>query len=250
MKPFKTAANFLAPIRAANLIQLDVYTDTRNFIHIWLPENYGKSPNDCCTFDRSEDRHFFMDGDTQVNTLTRPGIFEIRGEVIPIENGVDLKLTISNLSDEPLPESIAGVCIQFAAAPSFTDTTLERYFYVHEDEITFAQPPYQDYDHGHAWFWGTLPNETHKHNPPAELGFIGLASRDGNWVIGHGWENGSSICGNCHPTIACIHADPLMPEIPPGETVSTKGVLYIMEGNPESCLERYRNEFLESTKST
>jgi len=243
MKPFKTPASFLAPIRASHLIQLDVYTNTRNFIHIWLPEVYGKCPNECSVLDRTEDRRFHMEGDTLVTTLTRPGSFEFHGEVCPIEDGVGMRLSVTNLSTEYLSESIAGVCVQFAAAVSFTDTELERYFYVHAGQVNYIKPPYQDYENGHAWFWGTAPNETFAHNPKPDFGFVGLASADGKWVVGHGWDASRVICGNCHPSVSCIHADPFFESIAPGETASTAGVLYIMEGSPESCVERFRCEF-------
>tara|TARA_B100000809_G_scaffold237132_1_gene256677 strand:+ start:1632 stop:2372 length:741 start_codon:yes stop_codon:yes gene_type:complete len=246
MKPFKTPAAFLAPIRASHLVQLDVYTDTRNFIHIWLPENYGKPPHDCCTFDRTEDRRFRMEGDTLVTTLIREGSFEIRGEVAPIEDGVGLTLSVTNLSSEALPGSVAGVCIQFAAAASFVDTELKRYFYVHDDRITAIHPPYEDYDKGHAWFWGTAPREEFQHNPSPDFGFVGLESADGKWVVGHGWDSARTICGNCHPSISCIHADPFFDALPPGEAVSSHGVLYIMEGTATTCLERFRREFLSA----
>lgn len=244
MKPFKTPAAFLAPIRASHMVQLDVYTDTRNFIHIWLPENYGKAPHDCCTFDRTEDRRFRMEGDTLVTTLTEDGRFDIRGEVAPIEDGVALALSITNLSSESFPASMAGVCIQFAAAASFVDTELQRYFYVHDERITTIKPPYEDYDNGHAWFWGTAPREPFQHNPAPDFGFVGLQSVDGKWVVGHGWKSARTICGNCHPSTSCMHADPFFDAISPGDTACARGVLYIMKGTPQTCLDRFCVEFL------
>ena len=113
------------PIRAAHFMQLAVLTDTLNHIHIACPEWYGKEPHICITFDRVEDRRFFMDGDTMVTAVTIPGSFTLRGEIVPIDDGVKLRLSVTNLSETILPESPAVVCVQCAAAPSFADPLLE-----------------------------------------------------------------------------------------------------------------------------
>lgn len=65
------------------------------------------------------------------------------------------------------------------------------------------------------------------------------------WVAGHGWDASRVIWGNCHPAVSCIHADPFLGPIAPGETVSTNGVLYLMAGTPEQCVERFQREFIE-----
>jgi hypothetical protein len=239
MKPFKTPAPWLAPIRASHLIQLDYYTDTRNFIHIWLPEGYDR----CLMLDKTEDRRFFTEGDTLVTTFEIPGHLRLRGEVYPIENGVGMRFAATNLSSEEIPSKPAGVCVQFAAAPSFIDTTLERYFYISGGEIVYAGPPYFNMEENHAWFWGTAPGERHMHNPAPDLPFVGLASKDGRWVAGQWWDKGAGVWGNCHPSISCFHTNPRMPAVAPGQTQTARGVLYLMEGTPKDCVERFRKEF-------
>lgn len=241
MKPFKKPANWLAPIRASHLIQLDTYTDTRNFIHIWLPEGYGTLQDGCCVLDRTEDRRFFMEGETLVTTLELPDRFFLRGEVAPIEDGVSMKISVTNLSKETIPENRAGVCIQFAAAPSFADSVLERYFYISSGGIARPTPPLRYLDENHAWFWGTAPD--FPHNPAPDFPFIGLESNNGRWVVGHAWDSSRKVWGNCHASISCIHADPWLAAIPPSETASSEGVLYFMDGKAEDCLARYRREF-------
>lgn len=241
MKPFPKPADWLAPIRASYLIQLDSYTETRNFIHIWLPEGYGSLQDGCCVLDRTEDRRFHMEGDILVTTLEVAGRFRLRGEVGPIEDGVNLRIAVTNISSETLVENRAGVCIQFAAAPSFADSALERYFYVAGGKITRPRPPLRHLDENHAWFWGTAPG--FPHNPAPDFPFIGLESRDGCWVVGHGWDSSRNVWGNCHPSISCIHADPWLPAIAPSETVLSSGVLYFMRGNAEDCVARYGREF-------
>ena len=95
MRPFPTPTApwmQLAPIRAGHYVQLDVYTDTRNIVHIWLPEGYGNDPHNCSIPDRTEDRRFHMEEESLVTTFNKPDGFDLRGEVSPIEDGVSLKL--------------------------------------------------------------------------------------------------------------------------------------------------------------
>jgi len=244
VKPFRTPALWLAPIRASHLIQLDVYTDTRNFVHIWLPEGYGKPPHSCTVLDRTEDRRFRMEGDRLVTCFSDAGNLALRGEVWPIEDGVGLSLAVTNLSDDALPPCSASVCVQFAAAPSFVDTRLERYFYVHDGDVCHVKPPYVNYEDNHAWFYGTAPREEFLHNPAPDFAFVGLASKDSRWVAGMGWDTSETVFGNCHPSISCIHADPEFGRLQPGETALCRGVLYIMPGTALDCIARFRDEFL------
>jgi hypothetical protein len=228
-------------------VQLAVLTDTLNHIHIACPEWYGKEPHICRTFDRVEDRRFFLDGDTMVTTVAIPGSFTLRGEIIPIDDGVKLRIAVTNLSEQTLPESPAIVCIQCAAAPSFADPLLERYFYVSGGEIVYFQPPYEDVG---ARLFSTIghqvgPREQFWHNPEPDFPFIGMQSTDGRWVLGHSWKTSRAIWGNCHPAIACLHADPMIAAIAPGDTFGTFGVLYVMQGTPAECVNRFRQDFLE-----
>jgi hypothetical protein len=250
MKPFHAppvGTLSALPIRAAHFVQLAVLTDTTNHIHIALPECYGTPPHTSRTFDRVEDRRFFLDGDRLVSMYRKEGSFTIRGEVIPIENGVKLHLAITNHSEIIFPEMPAVVCIQCAAAPSFADPQLERYFYLAGGQIVYFKPPYDDAGTGQVRLFSTTgqqvgPKERFLQNPEPDIAFIGLRSRDGNWVLGQYWETSRTIWGNCHPAIACLHADPLIPSLTPNETAETSGMLYIMPGTPEDCLARFQKD--------
>ncbi|HUT73582.1 MAG TPA: hypothetical protein VM221_01955 [Armatimonadota bacterium] len=238
MRPFRPPLFGEAPIRASHLIQLDYYTDTRNFIHMWLPESYGGS----FLLARTEDRRFHTEGDTLVTTFEMPDRFRLRGEVYPIEDGVGLRLAVTNVGSAELPAGPAGVCIQFAAAPSFADSALERYFYVAGGEIVFVKPPFAN-NENYVWFYGTAPSPQFIHNPEPDYPFIGLASKDGRWAAGHAFDTARGIGGNCHPCISCLHAGPNFDAIEPGQTAVSEGVLYLMPGSAADCAARFEREF-------
>jgi hypothetical protein len=253
MKPFKPqqiGTKQALPIRASQFIQLAVQTDiaNQNLIHMLLPAAYGQEPYVCRYFDRVEDRRFFLEGETLVTTFTKKESLAIRGEVSPIEDGVATRLAITNLSDVVFPEMQAIVSVQVAAAPSFADSELERYFYVSGGKVVYFKRPYDDAGTGQTRLFSTTghrvgPKELFPHNPEPDFTFIGLQSRDGKWVVGHGWKTGQEIFGNCHPALSAISASPVMPSIAPGETAEVSGVLYIMQGTPEDCVARFKTEF-------
>lgn len=254
MKPFAVVPVGEAPaipIRASQFIQLPVLTDTANLIHILLPAGYGQEPHLCRYFDRVEDRRFFLEGECLVTTFTKEGSFAIRGEVSPIEDGVMLSLQITNLSQDVFPQMPAIVSVQCSAAPSFTEPNLERFFYLSGGTVVYFKKPYEECGLGKARLFSTTGNQVgpqsqFHQNPAPDIGFIGLRSHDGQWVLGHGWDSSRAIFGNCHPAIMGMCANPIMNTIAPGHTAKSTGVLYIMKNTPEACVARFRNEFLRN----
>jgi hypothetical protein len=247
MKPFtpqQIGTKQALPIRASQFIQLAVQTDiaSTNLIHVLLPAVYGKEPHVCRYFDRVEDRRFFLEEETLITTFTKEGSLAIQGEVSPIKDGVAMSLAISNLSDVVFPEMQAIVSIQFAAAPTFADPDLERYFYVSGNQVVYFKHPHDVHlfsTTGHK----VGPKELFHHNPEPDFTFIGLQGKDSKWVVGHGWETGQEIFGNCLPALSAVSASPVMPSIAPGKTAKVSGMLYIMQGSPEDCVARFTTEF-------
>ena len=263
MKPFRTPAPWLAAFRGSHLIQLDFYDGNRNLINIWLPELWKEDSGQkgstksheasvkaalSSVLDRTEDRRFYVEDGRLITTYEMKTRFKLRGEILPIENGVSMKLSLTNLSNNNINPSIASVCVQFAAAPSFADSLLDRYFYVSRGKIVFVKGPYLNSPHpnsqeNHVWFFGTSPDERFVHNPQPDSNFIGLTSKDSNWVAGLNWNSSTRIWGNCHPSMSCIHSDPHFEQIAPLETAKSTGVLFLMEGQPEDCVARFKEEF-------
>jgi hypothetical protein len=58
--------------------------------------------------------------------------------------------------------------------------------------------------------------------------FIAVKSVDHDRWIVTGWEPLHRIWTN--PPVPCIHADPIFPDCPPGETVEVRGRLWFYEG--------------------
>jgi hypothetical protein len=252
MKPFRPqqiGTLQSLPIRASQFIQLAALTDTTNLIHMLLPAAYGQEPHRCLYCDRVEDRRFFQEGDALVTTLTKAGSFTIRGELHPVEDGMTMQLAVTNRSEEAFPSQAAVVSVQCAAAPSFADSKLERYFYRSGGKVVYFQLPYDDGGTGQTRLFSTTgnqvgPKELFHHNPAPDVTFIGLQSRDCQWVVGYGWESGADIFGNCLPALSAMSANPRVPDIAPGETAVVSGAFYLMQDSPDACVHRFMTEFL------
>ena len=132
-------------------------------------------------------------------------------------------------------ESVDGIACErvFAAAPDLADLALDRTFTVTDGQLTpMAQP---DSRNGITSHYGPAGEATEN--------LIIVASKRPGYVAAQWWEGApTSVGGNCHPSIACIHAPPSFGTLEPGHSATRRGRLYLMPGTPEDAYQRYRND--------
>jgi len=169
------------------------------------------------------------------------------GRISPNEDDVDLEFWVRNQAASPLP-----VAVQFCsvlAGTIFEDRTLDR-TWVHIDgawkrmkdtdrgggKFELCHYPVMDGPDVHgAGDWGASSERT-------DANLVAATSKDGKYVFAVAWPRPRSILSNAF--IPCIHADPLLPDCPPGRRVHLRGKLYLMEGALEDVLHRVRREVL------
>jgi len=71
-------------------------------------------------------------------------------------------------------------------------------------------------------------------------GLMGCVSADGNWVLATAWNRTQHLFQG---VVVCIHSDPHVGGLGPGERRRLKGRLYLLPNDPEMLLERYRKDF-------
>ena len=122
----------------------------------------------------------------------------------PKRGGVEMELWLRNGSEQPLPGLRTQICNLLKGAPDFNEQT--------------------------------TTNKILR----APIAAVRSATGD-RWIL-TAWER----CGRAwgHPLVPCLHADPVLPDCAPGETVRVRGRLWFYEGSAiDQELERARAEF-------
>ena len=237
--PFRPGFPADYPIRPGNLIQLDWRATTRNVIQLWMPENMSSRSYGRLLMILHEDVDYRFDRTPEGwwrHSFEKPGVMRLTGVTRPIHDGVEMSLTIENLTDQDWEEVGAGVCVQFHSAPDFYDPERKRTFYVSGGELRTLEGPYHVAGDGVCHFWGP-PKEA-----PADFSFVGIEAADGRHVLATWWEGARGIGGNCHQATLCIHSNPGFGNIPAGESRTRRGFLYMMPGGMADALARYRDD--------
>jgi hypothetical protein len=71
-------------------------------------------------------------------------------------------------------------------------------------------------------------------------GLIGCFSADDKWLLATAWDNTQELFQG---VIVCIHNDPRIGGLKPGETKELHGKVYILPNKPDELLKRYRADF-------
>ena len=71
-------------------------------------------------------------------------------------------------------------------------------------------------------------------------GLIGCVSPDGKFLLATAWDQTQELFQG---VIVCIHNDPRVGGLKPGESKKLRGKLYFMKNDPEALLKRYERDF-------
>jgi peptidoglycan/xylan/chitin deacetylase (PgdA/CDA1 family) len=122
---------------------------------------------------------------------TLPNKVKLASKVVPGKDGVRMEFKVTNGSDQKLTGLRVQMCVMLGGLSGFEKRT--------NDNKVFAAP------------FAVCKDATGK-----------------RWVI-TGWERCGRAWGN--PPCPCLHADPVVEDVPPGESKSVRGWLSFYEGN-------------------
>ena len=71
-------------------------------------------------------------------------------------------------------------------------------------------------------------------------GLIGSFSADGRYLVAMAWDRTQELFQG---VIVCLHNDPRVGGLKPGETKELHGKIYLMKNDPAALLKRYRRDF-------
>jgi hypothetical protein len=69
---------------------------------------------------------------------------------------------------------------------------------------------------------------------------IGCFSADNKWLLATAWDKTHELFQGVR---VCVHGDPLVGGLEPGQTKQVRGKLYILKNSPEELLRRYQRDF-------
>ena len=151
-----------------------------------------------------------------------------------------LTYIVENRSDETLHEVALGTCYQLAHAPNFRDQKGHRtYVWVGDRLANIAREG--------------KPAEGHDHHDPQKSSFMSMpGSPDGIGIMaveaqGGGctaiaWQTHREYAGNTDPFLNCLHADPVVRELAPGQQVVIHGIIGWSKGSVEALCNGLRQE--------
>lgn len=76
-------------------------------------------------------------------------------------------------------------------------------------------------------------------------GLIGCFSADNQWILATAWDHTQELFQGI---IVCIHNDPRVGGLRPGETKRLRGKLYLIKNDSKELLARYQRDFPQSAK--
>ncbi len=195
--------------------------------------------------------------DNPVEVSEERGVIDAPSMRLEMSAGVDsadLRLTVTNKSDDEWPE-LAAIIPCFNPGPLENRNPLfskgDTWFYgstgleplerrdIHFNE-KFRKKVDEQADEDGRYVWSSKwPKSEVDANPKS--GLIVRQSTDGQWVTGIAWEDFLSCQGN-NPWL-CMHQSVRVGHLKPGQTKTIRGKIYLFRGSKEELLRRFRNDF-------
>lgn len=247
VRPLNTPL-LLYPPREMSILEIHVAEFPSQTFRIWLPEmvtarggrtlyNQAHVGPHHWQIDRSGTRFRCQSFETPILAVT--------SRLETVKGRARLTYTVTNRSDTTLHNVSLGTCYQLAHAHNFRD-----------------QKGYRTY----AWVGDRLANiaregkpaEGHNHHDPQKTSFMTMpTTHDGIGIMaieaqGGGctaiaWQTYGDYAGNTDPFLNCIHTDPVVWELAPGQQVVIHGLIGWSKGPVEKLCTSLREELLAVT---
>jgi hypothetical protein len=178
-----------------------------------------------------------------------PRRIRMQAKITFLADRIEAWVQVKNLTDHPWEGLNAFTCLACYKAPSFHDPQLVRTYLPVGQTLKSIAQLFSEQDPGTdpKTFFAVAdgPNldelwacrELRQHYAETMSGaYACLVSKDRKWVAGMATRKPAYLFNNRE--LSCIHADPLMGSVPPGETAEGLSTIYIIRGTKEDFVER------------
>ncbi|TWU27498.1 hypothetical protein [Bythopirellula polymerisocia] len=220
------------------------FNDHQGLAQWWLPELLLLGNTDVQVATQGPADWKRVDGEWSYNRVTPDGRLSVKVTVQQIQLGWMATLTICNRSDTTWSNVVAPVCLLLHASGVFQDPQWTRTFYRSNGKfITYAGC---ETDGGRDLFRMTLVkgqkmlerSDDHREKwgftkRLSDDGIIAVVSSDGSAVLTTTWNPSHHLQANRRRTYSCIHANPYFGTLAPGESRTSHGYVFLINGDLE-----------------
>ncbi|MFH1367490.1 MAG: hypothetical protein ABII64_00040 [Elusimicrobiota bacterium] len=171
------------------------------------------------------------------------------------KNDILLEYTLKNMSNAVMNNPNIHVCLQTTRMNSFIPgqpyTEMLKRIYLWSKGRKFAMSetefglneihPALLAENEKPFNWG--PSWWKYSSKTFDIPLLALESNDGKSVVALAFEDAVWASCNAGDERVCLHLFPYFGEIKPGESVTTKGKLYILKGTPETAYKLFYKDF-------
>lgn len=228
----------------------------RGRLEVWYleaflrPGAHERDWNETRMAHRTELLHATPDGqELRFQTRVEPSVVVLH-EVRVEPDGLDLRFLLSNEGSDPVPmQWFQPACIRVAEFTGCSQSNYTRKSFV----FTAKGRMYLDrirrtenarYLGGQVYLppWTAVADANPRPISPDRLasGLIGCVSGDGKWILATASDQTHELFEGVY---VCLHSDPLIDGLKPGESKRIRQRLYLVPNNPEDLVRRYRKDF-------
>lgn len=179
---------------------------------------------------------------------------EVLHEVVVVEDGLDLRFLLTNAGTNVVPvQWFQPACIRLAAFTGAGQSNyIGRSFVFTAQGLTrldqIRRTEEARYRGGQVFLppWTDRADANPRPVSPDRLtnGLIGCVSADGQWLLATASDRTHELFEGVY---VCLHSDPLIGGLNPGETKRIRQKIYLLPNDPAALVRRYQLDFPEST---
>jgi hypothetical protein len=189
-------------------------------------------------------------------SLRIPSTIQMEAMVVFGEEQIETRVRVTNLSQRRWDKVNANTCFAYYTAPSFDDPQVTRTYLPVDGNWKSISELFAEHDPGDGPitffsvkgghrledFWICREFIPQRHPQVLSKGCACVVSSDGNWIAGMATDRPAYVFNNRgKPGTGqwrCIHADPLIGTVAPGETAEGTSMIYIFRGTLASFTKR------------
>ncbi len=184
----------------------------------------------------------------RLRSRVQPSV-EVSQEVRVVKAGVEFVVEFKNTSAEPVDLEWFEPCLRVDRFTGRNQTNyIERCFiFTAHGRAMLDQLPRNEaalYRGGQVYVPEGINQEDVNPRPISPVtpanGLIGCVSADDQFLLATAWDRTQHLFQG---VIVCIHSDPHVGGLKPGETKKLRGKLYLMKNDPAKLLKQYQKDF-------